>query len=337
MSTHFRSSRIQIRLGISQLLVTLAFIAGCFLVSFYLGFRSGNAVGFEEAVQGFKTHQTRIPVVVANEDKQLDAEILDKVYAKLKEPAAELGEKIAKQDQVGKGEGATAGGKAEEKPELAIGQPAPLAEQGLPGDDLLPPESEKSDDSAKLPEDTAAAESALAQLRAGTAQSSGVKGVTVLKPEAAVQQSAQVKPAGEPLLAAIDRSSKNSEEETKPIIPATKAPPVATVSAVQLSAATRSNPPVAEVRPPINQRSNVPTGWYAQVAAPKDLKDASQLVSRLRASGFPAVVEQATVRGEAYFRVLVGPKGDKPTADGLVGQLEGQRYLQGRPFIKFVK
>jgi cell division septation protein DedD len=73
------------------------------------------------------------------------------------------------------------------------------------------------------------------------------------------------------------------------------------------------------------------------VAAPSRLADAESVARKLRQSGFPAVVEVADVKGESYYRVLVGPEDTKTQADRLIDQLKSERYLSSVPFIRKVK
>jgi DedD protein len=130
------------------------------------------------------------------------------------------------------------------------------------------------------------------------------------KPE--VKPAAKVKPA----------------EESKPIAPA--------LPAVQ------EKPAAQEKVVPTKSDSNfvkrvVPGGYFAQVAAPKNLSDAESVARKLKKSGFPVVVEVANVRGEEYYRVLVGPEQNRVHADRLVDQLRSERYLSAPPFIRQVK
>jgi cell division septation protein DedD len=81
----------------------------------------------------------------------------------------------------------------------------------------------------------------------------------------------------------------------------------------------------------------VSAGWYAQVAAPSRVEDARDLGKKLRSSGFAVQIEQAKVRGQEYFRVLVGPESNRTYAERLVTQLKRERYIQGDPFIKKVR
>jgi cell division septation protein DedD len=49
------------------------------------------------------------------------------------------------------------------------------------------------------------------------------------------------------------------------------------------------------------------------------------------------VVESASVAGQSFFRVLVGPEQNKVQADRLVSQLKSESYIAGNPFIRKVK
>lgn len=84
-------------------------------------------------------------------------------------------------------------------------------------------------------------------------------------------------------------------------------------------------------------RKVLPTGYFAQVAAPKKLSEAESIASKLKRSGFPVVVESASVAGQSFYRVLVGPEQNKVQADRLVSQLKSESYLSGDPFLKKVK
>jgi len=84
--------------------------------------------------------------------------------------------------------------------------------------------------------------------------------------------------------------------------------------------------------------SNVSKGWYAQVAAPKTKEDANALIGKLRSAGFSATIETAEVRGEKYFRVVVGPEDSRETGERLVGQLKREGIVKGSdPFIRLIK
>lgn len=84
-------------------------------------------------------------------------------------------------------------------------------------------------------------------------------------------------------------------------------------------------------------RKVLPSGYFAQVAAPKKLSEAEAIAGKLKRSGFPVVVESASVAGQSFYRVVVGPEQNKVQADRLVSQLKGESYLTGDPFLRKVK
>jgi cell division septation protein DedD len=78
-------------------------------------------------------------------------------------------------------------------------------------------------------------------------------------------------------------------------------------------------------------------GWYAQVAAPSRKEDAVILTQKLKNSGFRATVETANIRGEEYYRVLVGPEEEKRYSQTMVDQLKREPFIKGVPFLRFIK
>jgi cell division septation protein DedD len=84
-------------------------------------------------------------------------------------------------------------------------------------------------------------------------------------------------------------------------------------------------------------RKVIPSGYFAQVAAPKKMNEAEAIAGKLKRSGFPVVIESASVAGQNFYRVLVGPEENKVQADRLVSQLDSESYISGKPFIRKVK
>jgi hypothetical protein len=80
----------------------------------------------------------------------------------------------------------------------------------------------------------------------------------------------------------------------------------------------------------------IPTGFYAQVAAPKRLADAEKLARRLKQSGFPIAIESVLIGQQSFYRVLVGPEKNKLYAERLISQLQSERYIPTDPFIREV-
>jgi cell division septation protein DedD len=78
-------------------------------------------------------------------------------------------------------------------------------------------------------------------------------------------------------------------------------------------------------------------GWYTQVAAPKSLKDAQALSSKLKGHGFKSNIESAQVASQDYFRVLVGPDTSKLAAEQTLSRLRNKAQLPAEPFVRLVK
>ena len=83
--------------------------------------------------------------------------------------------------------------------------------------------------------------------------------------------------------------------------------------------------------------ASLPSGWFVQVAAPESRVDANGLIEKLRSNGFKASIEVALIRDQQYYRVLVGPESNKELAERLLKQVAREPYLQGTPFLKYVK
>lgn len=85
-------------------------------------------------------------------------------------------------------------------------------------------------------------------------------------------------------------------------------------------------------------RRSLPVGYFAQVAAPKKLSEAEGVAKRLKKAGFPVLVESATVNGQSFYRVVVGPEENKVQVERLVTQLQKESLAGGsKPFIRRVK
>jgi cell division septation protein DedD len=84
-------------------------------------------------------------------------------------------------------------------------------------------------------------------------------------------------------------------------------------------------------------RDTLPRGWFAQVAAPDNRAEAEGLARKLQKSGFQVMIENAKVRGQEYFRVLVGPEETRQQSERLLGQLKREPGLKADPFIRMVR
>lgn len=121
------------------------------------------------------------------------------------------------------------------------------------------------------------------------------------------------------------------------IAPPTTPPKQPTVAPKQPTVAPTKKPETTKSSTEVSVKKVLPAGYFAQVAAPTKLSDAESVARKLRQSGFPVVVEEAEIKGESYYRVLVGPEDNKVQADRLLEQLRSERYLTSAPFIRKVK
>lgn len=111
----------------------------------------------------------------------------------------------------------------------------------------------------------------------------------------------------------------SSEPPPLPVAP----PPGPSVA----SASTPPAPPVPE-RPasakPAPAAPPAPSSgvsWVVQVAAYTETAKAEALAGRLNGKGFKAFVEPTLVNGKEYFRVRIGPDGDRSRMDTIAQQL----------------
>ena len=91
--------------------------------------------------------------------------------------------------------------------------------------------------------------------------------------------------------------------------------------------------PAAELAP--TGPKPLPAGtlsWVVQVASLGSPDAAKGLQDRLRAKGYTAFVEQATVNGKRYYRVRVGPEVERARADNLAAEL--QRETGNKPLVQ---
>lgn len=95
--------------------------------------------------------------------------------------------------------------------------------------------------------------------------------------------------------------------------------------------------PSSQSESPKKEALTLNPGWYAQVAAPRKREDAEAVISKLRGSGFQATIETAEIRGQSYYRVLVGPEKSAELSKRLVAQLSRESYVKGTPFVKQVR
>ncbi len=331
----------EIKIGLMQVVVLIGAVSGSLLCAFLLGYFSGQRVGFEGALASTMANVARMPVAIDQGDNSNIEDFASEVYARLGEDTvSELGSDLNKL-------GAEAQKKIEDLPELSniknIAPSEPIQDSDLakklsdqPLSDL-----DKALDSGKKPLGSLLNESKQEAKEAGLEKlpaaeephplSQEVK-IESKKSEQKIDRSEEV---AKELLAsnqksANDRKIASAKLVQKKVEPAAQAP-VVQAKTQQVAALVDKSKLQAK---PIQQLSR---GWFAQVAAPKKRADADALVGKLRKSGFRVTIENADVRGEEYFRVLVGPEDNRQMAERLIGQLKREKYLQGDPFVRMVK
>ncbi len=341
----------EIRLGAPQVVVWLGLAVGALVGSYFVGFFSGQSVGFESArsASGVEVAKLAIHEELPERSSQNVSAIYDKLTAPalmeespkpVPEPKAKKGEeqepaavRVAKEIKSGdavRNEGATPRvlGDGDSSGEVDLfDYDSAEATQG--GDTAETPTEEstvrflgaKADGVTENSDKTLGAilEERLAKARADGSRAEKAEAAVPVQP---AKSEAKEEPKSDIKLDAKPAAKVKPVDEPKPVAPA--------LPAVQESVA----PPKSDSN---FVKRVVPSGYFAQVAAPKNLSDAESVARKLKKSGFPVIVEVANVRGEEYYRVLVGPEQNRVHADRLVGQLRSERYLSGPPFIRQVK
>ncbi len=318
--------RWSLRLGLPHVVALGGLVSGSILSAYYLGLTSGQMVGFEGAMAKVAATTPRLPIaeehltagaLVGPEDQgEFD------VYAKLRDrvgaPRNEVGDSgtsasLAKGTSHDTGS-APALGAIEP---LTQGSLAPVVEEVLArqGSDLK--ETRNLGESL----DDLIPQSDLGAVKVGTKTQEKPQTLAGL-----VVAESQKNPSK-----GMNDSRSVVARQVGPVSEIAKKEPLAK------PARKEPAPPKVSTKTDSFMRAVISKGWYAQIAAPKKLQDASELAQKLKASGFPVVIETARVRGEEYFRVIVGPETARPQAEAMVKQLGRERYLPGTPFLRVVR
>lgn len=334
----------QVTFGPIPLIVVLGIFVGCLPVAFYLGFFAGQKVGIEAALNNNLAAAMRLPMSSQGETQDLGEDVLSDVYAKLNDAGLDRKDsaiKVVRDNEPSNGRLAAskqAASAAQEIPEVGRIQTAHDLAQAALGQADAP-----SSDHAK-PE---------AAARAGTVRVLGggsVPGVDAERGQASMSGDT---------LGTIAQKARREEEEAasrreketiaaaagRAIEPeAIQVPGKPALSAAQPESKQVKEPSVtapSKVQPLAESKTlvtkNIPRGWFAQIVAPRTQSEAEIIAGKLKASGFPVIVENAMVRGEEYFRVLVGPEDNRQQAERLLVQLKREPYVKGDPFIRMVR
>lgn len=319
--------RKEVRLGTIQIVGILGVTIGSIIAAFCLGFQSGRTLAYERTLTNSLASLPKLPIGDQESGADLGEKIVSEVYAKLNEqnetappPGSAAEEESSfpelgtiKESENSKPESEDLGEVELEAPPAKHAEKKPVAEEKVVDEELsLEQEADESEElpkhNAKPEEKTLAAvlneSKARKELEKKEEAKVEVKPTATSKPEPTkVIEKPKVEKTPEPVATKIKEEKPKEEKKTADSLTPKK----------------------------------VSTGWYAQIAAPKAIADANALSSNLRKSGFPAVIETAEVRGEKYYRVIVGPETSKTQADVLLKQLKRESYIVGEPFLRMVK
>ena len=313
--------RWEVRMALSQIVILIGVITGCLAISFYLGFFSGKKVGASAAMNSALLTLPKVPItgeVAAGENAgDTTEDAVSDVYAKLKSSGTQKGNSV-------------------------VELPMPAVE-AIKEADAVTKEGEKSlHDSLEAVEPPQPKEEVQ-------------KSQALSDPWGAEPQAPKKKTIDEVLNdsgAAPIHPSKEKEKEVAPTVVATIVPtiPPTAVPVKPTATAVPKNTPTPKATPtPAPTKAPVKTvgadisqgvkerGWYAQVAAPKTKSEADGLAGKLRSNGFRVSIETANIKGDDYYRILVGPEDNRGQAESLIQQLSRESYLTGAPFIRSIK
>ena len=86
----------------------------------------------------------------------------------------------------------------------------------------------------------------------------------------------------------------------------------------------------------IPSETTVPPGWYVQVAATEIEEEAEDVLARLKKMRQNAQVERVIVQKKLYFRVLIGPFGNKQSAEKTKDETNKARVYHAESFLRRV-
>lgn len=359
----------EIKLGFFQALVLLAVVVLSLLCAFYLGLFSGRNVGYEDALAANTSQLARLPISVEAETEEDDERAVSEVYSKLKEPSSKSID--GKRESVTTEHNLAAIKTTDLAPLVDDLIPLPQADTGSAiVSDVGGKLEERGDDASNGNEQFALNKNNLAEIdqaqiakdkRASLfydrvpSDTSGPKLGTLLEKQETQKPNVQ-KELEKPRVGvevAPDLTQGNVADRGKQVVTANSTGKVtgrlsADVGFVrQTQESDRGEPESLKVmkEEPVSinnegessfVKSILPNGWFAQLAAPKQVADADSLAKQLRDSGFPVVIEKTVVRGEEYYRVLCGPEEKREHAEILINQLKRESYIKAEPFLRRV-
>lgn len=355
----------EFKLGIYQVLLLLLVVLAALLCSFYLGLFSGRNVGYEDALAANTAQLARVPISVDKEIEEEDEKAVTEVYSKLKEASPKTGErKVAP----AKERNLAAIKTTDVAPLLDELIPLPQSETVVASNGIVDKTKTNLSVSERVVENVGIEDTKLAQVKDPNDSNDKTEGL--------IFDTLHGDEGGLKLGALVEQRGKSGEENPKTLeirndvgeVPSSTLKPLpfekesAGVGSQQVtgrisvdSGFVRQDGPSKETKPEAVKvekkevaslppektesgivKSVLPRGWFAQLAAPKEIEDAEDLAKELRSSGFAVVVEKTVVRGERYYRVLCGPEEKREHAEILIEQLKRESYVKTEPFLRRV-
>jgi len=319
----------ELRLGKLQVVVWLGLALGSICGAYCIGFFSGRYVGFETGREVTGVEVAKLPAGDVFPESSTQSQ--DKIYDKLNSPAVMADGLDAKDAAVARGTGTN-----QKLPRLL--EEKTVGDQALAkGSTVVAARDEQPRSGEASQEDLGnlwGDESSGGELIIGADGETGVtkpsenvrmlggaKVADVAKGDTKGNASLQEAPKEKSVNALLDERIAKARVENSKDTAAQESSPESSKKSDSASAV----------------RKVLPSGYFAQIAAPKTLNEAEAVAKKLKRSGFPVVVEPTAVAGQSFFRVLVGPEENKVQADRLVSQLKGESYISGTPFIRKVK
>lgn len=308
----------EIRLGALQVVVWLGLSLGAIFGSYFIGFFSGRYVGFEAArtATGVEVPKLSITDDIAERPQKG----WDNVYGKLGGSAkVEQEESAAAPDKA----------QAPEKAQVPEQRAARSSQE------------QKTQDVAKAAE----SESAVVVRKDPLSDTDAIFTSDVGGGDSLVDDSPSKEISGKGgEVRVLGREVDTVDGGAQAVADSKEATTAKKVSAAKEVEQPASPKPAAEpkvAKEPAKEKISVvkrlPSGYFAQVAAPKTKGEAEEMARKLRKSGFPVVVEDNSTGRSPFYRVMVGPEDNKVQADRLLGQLKREKYIDGKLFVRQVK
>lgn len=318
----------ELRLGKLQVVVWLGLALGSICGAYCIGFFSGRYVGFETGREVTGVEVAKLPVGDVIQESSSQSQ--DRIYDRLNSPAVMADDSIAKAKDKAAARGASANQKV---PRLlddnVVQAPVVASKESTARENSQGAIDQTQEDLANFLEDDSSGSELIIGSESGLGSGKPSENVRML---GGAKVAESVKTESKANVASVDVSKDTSVNALLDERIA-KARGESAKDTISLDGAEATkNSDTATVA-----RKVIPSGYFAQIAAPKTLAEAEGVAKKLKRSGFPVVVEPTSVAGQSFYRVLVGPEQNKVQADRLVSQLKGESYISGTPFIRKVK